>query len=198
VALGGSDSSQANAPRPAHAKVLSRSSLLVCQRLRSFFQAKGEDLVVLKELIEAGKLTPVLDPNLPAERDPRGDWLCRSEVHPKGNRDHLCEAFRRSPRDQRRTGDPRLSMPPPVSVSVSVHEPVPDRTLAISLDLAPDLSCTDSIQDHYMDVDHQPTDLAVGVRIPRGAPRHRRSAGVSPLTNPRPGHLWTDLVGSGG
>jgi hypothetical protein len=38
----------------------------------------------------------------------------------------------------------------------------------------------------------QATDLAVGVRVPRGAPRHRRSAGISLLTHARPDHLWTD------
>ena len=31
-----------------------------------------------------------------------------------------------------------------VSVPVSVHQPVPDSTLAVWLALAPDLSCTDS------------------------------------------------------
>jgi hypothetical protein len=49
-----------------------------------------------------------------------------------------------------------------VSVPVSVHQPAPDRTLTVWLDLAPDLSCTNSIQDYSVDVDHQPTDLAVG------------------------------------
>jgi hypothetical protein len=49
-----------------------------------------------------------------------------------------------------------------VSFSVSVHQPALDRTLAVSLDLPPDLSCTDSIQADCVDVEHQPTDVAVG------------------------------------
>jgi GNAT superfamily N-acetyltransferase len=50
----------------------------------------------------------------------------------------------------------------PMSVPVSVHQPAPDRTLAVCLDSTPDLSCTNSTQAYCMDVDHQPTDLAVG------------------------------------
>src|SRR5215212_8843497 len=48
----------------------------------------------------------------------------------------------------------------PMSVPVLVHQPAPGRTLAIWP--APDLSCKDSTRDHCVDVDHQPTDLAVG------------------------------------
>jgi hypothetical protein len=49
-----------------------------------------------------------------------------------------------------------------MSVPVSVHQPAPDRTLAVWLDWAPDLSSTDSTQAHCVDGDHQPTDLVVG------------------------------------
>ena len=41
-------------------------SLFVRQRLRSFFsKPRRADLVVLKELVEAGKLTPVIDRTFP-------------------------------------------------------------------------------------------------------------------------------------
>jgi hypothetical protein len=49
-----------------------------------------------------------------------------------------------------------------LSVPVSVHQPSPDTTQAVWLDLAPDLSRTDSTQSHCVDAEHQPTDLAVG------------------------------------
>jgi hypothetical protein len=52
--------------------------------------------------------------------------------------------------------------PAAVAVRVAVHQPSPDRTQAVSLDSAPDLSCTNSTQAHCVDVEHQPTDLAVG------------------------------------
>jgi NADPH:quinone reductase-like Zn-dependent oxidoreductase len=46
-------------------------SPLVGQRLRSFFsKPKGADLVVLKELLEAGKLTPVIDRTFPLRETP--------------------------------------------------------------------------------------------------------------------------------
>ena len=53
-----------------------------------------------------------------------------------------------------------------MSVPVSVHQPVPDRTLAVWLDLAPDLSCTDSTQAYWVDGEHQPTDLVAAVVTP--------------------------------
>jgi NADPH:quinone reductase-like Zn-dependent oxidoreductase len=46
-------------------------SPFVGQRLRSFFsKPRGADLVVLKELIEAGKLTPVIDRTFPLSETP--------------------------------------------------------------------------------------------------------------------------------
>ena len=46
-------------------------SVFVRQRLRSFFsKPRGADLVVLKELIEAGKLTPVIDRTFPLSETP--------------------------------------------------------------------------------------------------------------------------------
>jgi hypothetical protein len=49
-----------------------------------------------------------------------------------------------------------------MAVRVAVHQPSPDSTQATKLDSTPDLSCTNSIQDYCLDVEHQPTDLAVG------------------------------------
>jgi hypothetical protein len=49
-----------------------------------------------------------------------------------------------------------------VAVCVSVHQPSSDRTLAVWLDSAPDLSCNDSTQTYVLDLEHQATDLAVG------------------------------------
>jgi hypothetical protein len=48
-----------------------------------------------------------------------------------------------------------------MAVRVAVHQPSPDSTQAVWLDLAPDLSCTNSIQAHWVDVEHQPTDLVL-------------------------------------
>jgi hypothetical protein len=134
VALGGSDSSQANAPRPAHARVLSRTRHCSCASgcARSS-KPREEDLVVLKDLSKLGS-----------------SHRCSTRTFP--------------------LSATREAIGYVVSVSVSVHEPLPDRTLAISLDLAPDLSCTDSLQDHCLDVDHQPTDLAVGSSLDRSGP----------------------------
>ena len=44
-------------------------------------------------------------------------------------------------------------------------------TLAVWLDPTPDLTSLDSTQANCVDAEHQPTDLAGGVRIPRGAYR---------------------------
>ena len=46
-------------------------SPFVSQKLGTFIaQAKGEDLVVLKDLIEAGKVTPVIDRTYPLSEVP--------------------------------------------------------------------------------------------------------------------------------
>jgi transposase len=70
----------------------------------------------------------------------------------------------RSQPTPRTCGSPRGS--PPLSTS-STSGDWPDS--------APDLSCTDSTRDDAVDAEHQPTELAVGVRIPHGAPQKPRS-----------------------
>jgi len=46
-------------------------SPFIGQRLRSFLsKPRGADLVVLKELLEAGKLTPVIDRTIPLSETP--------------------------------------------------------------------------------------------------------------------------------
>jgi class 3 adenylate cyclase len=65
----------------------------------------------------------------------------------------------------------RLAAPAVMAVRVAVHQPVPDKALAVWLDSTPDLSSTNGTQAHSVDVDHQPTDLAVGGSNPsRRAP----------------------------
>ena len=54
-----------------------------------------------------------------------------------------------------------------MAVRVAVHQPSPDRTQGVWLDSNPDLSCTNSTPDNAVDVEHQPTDLAVGGSIGR-------------------------------
>ena len=54
-----------------------------------------------------------------------------------------------------------------VPVSVSVHQPAPDRILAIWPDSTPYLSCMNGTRPYCVDVDHQATDMAAwrfGVR----------------------------------
>jgi hypothetical protein len=71
-----------------------------------------------------------------------------------------------------------------MAVRVAVHKPAPDRTVAVELDSAPDLSCTESTQDHCVDVEHQPTDLVVSA----GCVRWWVSDVVSGLQ-----HVWGGL-----
>jgi hypothetical protein len=78
-----------------------------------------------------------------------------------------------------------------VAVSVAVHQPAPDRTLAAWRDSTPDLSCTDSTLAYCVDVEHQPTDLVLstaGEGVPSGANarRTRRSLRLGwPVIVPR-------------
>jgi NADPH:quinone reductase-like Zn-dependent oxidoreductase len=70
-------------------------SMFVGQRLRSFFsKPRGADLVVLKELVEAGKLTPVIDRTFPlSERLQRRSGMSESSP-PKGKPSSRCEGRR--------------------------------------------------------------------------------------------------------
>src|SRR5215211_4460613 len=87
-----------------------------------------------------------------------------------------------------------------MSVPVSVHQPLPGSTLAVSLDSAPDLSCTNSTQDYCVDVDHQPTDLAVGGSNPSrrapSPPSHAHTALAGSLDAGRA--IWSGGAGSAG
>jgi hypothetical protein len=69
---------------------------------------------------------------------------------------------------------------------VAVHQPSPDRTLAVWLDSTPDLSCTNSTQAHCVDGEHQPTDLAVW-----GAQRSFSQSFHQALLGPSGAH-WLD------
>jgi len=63
-------------------------SPFVGQRLRSFFsKPRGADLVVLKELIEAGKVTPVIDRTFPLSETPEAIRYV-GEIHPRENCHH--------------------------------------------------------------------------------------------------------------
>ena len=58
---------------------------------------------------------------------------------------------------------------PSMSVSVSVHQPALDSTSGDRLDWTPDLRCTDSTRAHWVDVEHQPTELVASAgRVGRG------------------------------
>ena len=54
-----------------------------------------------------------------------------------------------------------------MAVRVAVHQPSPDSTWDNWLDSTPDLGSVNSTQAHWVDVEHQPTDLAVRV-VDRG------------------------------
>jgi hypothetical protein len=75
-----------------------------------------------------------------------------------------------------------------MAVRVAVHQPSPDSTQAVWLDSTPDLSCADSTQANCVDVEHQPTDLAVGGSNPS---RRAKRAGQS-LSSKRSlmEHFW--------
>jgi hypothetical protein len=75
-----------------------------------------------------------------------------------------------------------------MSVSVSVHQRLPDRTQATWLDSAPDLSCTNSTQAYVLDVEHQPRDLAVGGSNP--SRRAKRTAQRLSSKRSSPDRIW--------
>src|SRR4029453_15713627 len=79
-----------------------------------------------------------------------------------------------------------------VAVRGAVHQPSPDSTQATWLDLAPDLSCTNSTQAHCVDVEHQPTDLAVE-GLPHQDELSARADALAGYGRPRPpsAHLST-------
>jgi hypothetical protein len=55
-----------------------------------------------------------------------------------------------------------------MAVRVAVHQPSPDSTWDNWLDSTPDLSSVNSTQAYCVDVEHQPTDLAVASSNPYG------------------------------
>jgi hypothetical protein len=66
-------------------------SPFVGQRLRSFLsRSRGADLVVLKELLEAGMLTPVIDRTLRCVRPRRRSGMSASGP-PRGRPSSPCE-----------------------------------------------------------------------------------------------------------
>src|SRR5687767_11405427 len=77
-----------------------------------------------------------------------------------------------------------------MSVPVSVHQAVPDRTLAVWLDSTPDLSSANSTQAYCVDGEHQPTDLAVGGSNPSRRARSPRSTVWGCLLCLPPDHPW--------
>src|SRR4030095_9995191 len=83
--------------------------------------------------------------------------------------------------------------PPPaetnMAVRVAVHQPSPDSTQAVWLDSTPDLSCTNSTQANCVDVEHQPTDLAVG-----GSNPSRRAIRFPPVSWRGSGPGWHGLA----
>ena len=71
-------------------------SLFVGQTLRPLVsKERREDLQFLGELIEAGKVTPVIDQNLPAERGPRGHPVSGGGPRARQGRHHRLTRDRR-------------------------------------------------------------------------------------------------------
>lgn len=70
-------------------------SPFVRQNLRRYLSVPNhDDLVVLKELVESGTLTPGHRRDVPAERDPRGAVSCRNGARARKSRRH-CVGWRR-------------------------------------------------------------------------------------------------------
>ena len=103
-----------------------------------FMRASGAQLDQITKLIETNVLRPILDRAYPVRRGPPSPRPRRRRPDQRQGRHH--HGLTRNP-----CGCPviRCRLLRPVAVRVAVHQPAPDRTLAVWLDSTPDLSSTE-------------------------------------------------------